>query len=256
MIDQSEKCKVLVTLHAEPNAWIIPNPWDVGSAKDLEKLGFKAIATSSAAFAYTLGRDDGEVTLEEKLAHCEAISNNTTIPLSVDFEDGFSNEPAEVAKNIQRLAETGVAGCSIEDFSRQESRVFDFNHAVERIQAAVEAIADLNIQFQLMARAENLLRKHADLDDTIKRLQAFAEAGAHVLYAPGLSSVEQIKLVADNTNRPLNVLAPFLPGISVQALSDAGATRISLGGVLQQYSRSKFISATKEMMSSGQANVQ
>lgn len=254
MSSQSDKCKTLAALHREKKAWIIPNPWDVGSAIDLEKAGFKALATSSAAFAYTLGHTDGAVSLQEKLGHCEAIAANTTIPVSVDFEDGFSNEPSAVAANIQRLAATGVAGCSIEDYSRVDQTIFDFNHAVERIQAAVEVISAMDIDFQLVARAENLLRKHADFDEAIKRLQEYSKAGAHVLYAPGLTTVEQIIQVVEQTDKPLNVLSPFLPNESLQSLSEAGATRISLGSALQIKIRSKFVAEIKDLISSGRAS--
>lgn len=248
MSDQNSKCKALAALHAADTAWVIPNPWDVGSAMDLEQLGFKALATSSAAFAYTLGRKDGEVSLEEKLAHCAALAANTTIPVSVDFEDGFSDDPEQVAQNIRRLAATGVAGCSIEDYSRQDHRIFDAAHAAERIQAAVEAIAALDVPLALTARAENLLRGRADLDDTIARLQAFAAAGAQVLYAPGLKTLEQVSAVAAETDRPLNVLLPFLPDATIAQLSAAGATRLSMGGALQQQAQSGFLAAAKALL--------
>ena len=248
MSSQTNKCDALAALHAAPSAWVIPNPWDVGSALDLERLGFKALATSSSAFAYTLGLNDGEVTLAEKLAHCEAIANAVQIPVSVDFEDGFSGDPVAVAANIRSLAATGVAGCSIEDFSRTEQQVFDFNHAVERIEAAVEAVAGLGLAFQLTARAESLLRKHADLDHAIKRLQAYGKAGAHVLYAPGLTTLAQVKTVAASIDRPLNVLLPFMPEATLADLSAAGATRVSMGGALQQSARSGFIAAAKALL--------
>ena len=253
MNSQRDKCKALAALHQAKDAWIIPNPWDVGTALDLEQAGFKALATSSAAFAYTLGHKDGNVSLEEKLAHCAALASNTTIPVSVDFEDGFDSEPSKVAANIRRLIPTGVAGCSIEDFSRVEQKIFDFNHSVERIQAAVEVVAGLDIEFQLVARAENLLRKYLDIDETIKRLQAYSKAGAHVLYGPGLSTIEQIKQVAENTDKPLNVLSPFLPKESLQSLSEAGATRVSLGSALQMNMRSRFLAEIKDLMRSGRA---
>lgn len=254
MNDQHEKCMALAQLHEEENAWIIPNPWDLGSALDLQKLGFKALATSSAACAYTLGLKDGEVTLDEKLMYCSAMASKTTVPISVDFEDGYSNEATSVAINVQRLAETGVAGCSIEDYSRTDQKTFDFNHAVERVQAAAEAASSMNMPFQLIARADGLLRQHADLEDAIRRLQAFSAAGAHVLYAPGLGTLEDIELVADSTDRPLNVLSPFLPGKSLQALSEAGATRVSLGNVLLEKARTHFVTGMKEMLSTGSAS--
>ncbi len=254
MINQQEKCAALSILHAAKEAWIIPNPWDVGSAQDLEKKGFKALATSSAACAYTLGLKDGEVSLPDKLAHCSAMAEKTQIPVSVDFEDGYSNEPSEVAANIEQLAATGVAGCSIEDYSRADQSVFDFDHALERIHAACEAISSMDVDFQLVARADGFLRQQYDLDEAIKRLQAFSQAGALVLYAPGLNTLEQIALVSAETDRPLNVLSPFFPGVSVQALGEAGATRISLGNALLEKTRSHFIQDIDTMLSSGLAS--
>ncbi len=254
MSNQTEKCTTLAALHQEKNAWIIPNPWDVGTAIDLEEAGFKALATSSAAFAYTLGHKDGDVSLEEKLAHCESLAAHTNIPISVDFEDGFASAPSAVAANIERLVPTGVAGCSIEDFCRVDKKIFDFNHSVERIQAAVEVVAGLEMDFQLVARAENLLRNYLDIDETIKRLQAYSKAGAHVLYGPGLSTIEQVKQVAENTDKPLNVLSPYLPKESLQSLSDAGATRVSLGSALQMKMRAKYLAEIKDLMKSGRAS--
>jgi len=254
MTGQQEKCVALEALHNATEAWVIPNPWDAGSAQDLEKLGFKALATSSAAFAYTLGRKDGEVSLDEKLAHCHSLASNTSIPVSVDFEDGYSNDPEEVGANILKLVETGVAGCSIEDFSRVDQKIFDFNHSVERIQAAVDAIAGLDMPFQLIARADGMIRQHADFDDAVKRLQAYSKAGAHVIYAPALNSLEQVSLVSESTDKPLNVLSPFLPGISVEAIGAAGGTRISLGNVLLEQTRAKFVKGMEEMLSTGSAS--
>ncbi|MCR9260495.1 MAG: isocitrate lyase/phosphoenolpyruvate mutase family protein [Pseudomonadaceae bacterium] len=254
MTNQAEKCATLAALHASDEAWVIPNPWDIGSAKDLEKHGFKALATSSAACAYTLGLKDGEVSLEQKLAYCDAMARCTTVPLSVDFEDGYDNDAASVAANIQRLAATGVAGCSIEDFSRVDQKVFDFNHAVERIDAAVAAVSALDMPFQLVARADGFLRKQYDLDEAIKRLQAFSAAGAHVLYTPGLNTMEQIQQVVDNTDRPLNVLSPFFPGVSVSEFSAAGVNRLSLGDVLLTKVRTHFNESVEQMVSAGAAS--
>ena len=254
MKNQVEKCEALAALHASSDAWIIPNPWDIGSAKDLEKHGFKALATSSAACAYTMGRKDGEVTLEQKLAYCEAMASNTTVPLSVDFEDGYDNSATAVASNMQRLVTTGVAGCSIEDFSRMDHQVFDFNHALERIHAAVEAVTGLGISFQLVARADGLLRKHYDLDEAVRRLQAFSAAGAHVLYVPGLSAMDQVQEVVSSVDRPLNVLSPFFPGVSVAEFSAMGVNRLSLGDVLLTKVRTQFNKGVEEMLSTGAAS--
>ncbi len=254
MHDQQDKCRTLAALHAASDAWIIPNPWDIGSAQDLEKKGFKAIATSSSACAYTLGLKDGQVTLADKLAYCESMAGQTSIPLSVDFEDGYSNDPTEVAVNIQRLAATGAAGCSIEDFSRTDQRIFDFTLALERIEAACEAVAAMDIEFQLVARADGLLRRHYDLGEAIQRLQAFAKAGAQVLYIPGINTLDQVQQVAAATDRPLNVLSPFFPGVTLQALSEAGATRISLGDALLQKVRTQFGENVDAMLSQGLAS--
>ena len=254
MNSQVEKCAALEALHGSEEAWIIPNPWDLGSAKDLEKHGFKALATSSAACAYTLGLKDGEVSLDQKLAYCEAMARHTTIPLSVDFEDGYDNAATSVASNIQRLAATGVAGCSIEDFSRVDQKVFDFDHALERIHAAVEAVSALDMPFQLVARADGLLRRQYDLDEAIKRLQAFAAAGAHVLYVPGINTMDQLQQVRSSTDRPLNVLSPFFPGVSVAEFSAAGVNRLSLGDVLLTKVRTQLNKGVEEMLSTGAAS--
>ncbi len=254
MTNQAEKCATLAALHASDEAWIIPNPWDIGSAKDLEKHGFKALATSSAACAYTLGRKDGQVSLDQKLAYCEAMASHITVPLSVDFEDGYDNAAASVAANIRRLAATGVAGCSIEDFSRVDQGVFDFNHAVERIQAAVAAVSALDMPFQLVARADGLLRRQYDLDEAIKRLQAFSAAGAHVLYVPGLNAMDQVRQVVSSTDRPLNVLSPFFPGVPVTEFSAAGVNRLSLGDVLLTKVRAQLSKGVEEMLSTGAAS--
>lgn len=248
---QIEKCETFIKLHEAETAWVIPNPWDVGSAKLLQGLGFKALATTSSGFAYTLGRADGEVTLEEKLQHCKSIAGATNIPVNADFENGFAEDAMAVAANIKRLAETGIAGCSIEDYSRDEHVLYDFSRAVERVQAAAEAIAELNIPIQLTARAENLLRGVDDLDDTIARLKAFESAGADVLYAPGISTLQQLQRVTSELEKPFNVLASFIPTASVAEFSAAGANRISVGGSLNYAAINPVIVAGKEMLGQG-----
>ncbi|XOV84762.1 MAG: isocitrate lyase/phosphoenolpyruvate mutase family protein [bacterium] len=254
MTNQADKCATLAALHGSGEAWIIPNPWDIGSAKDLEQRGFKALATSSSACAYTLGLKDGEVSLTQKLAYCKAMAAHTTLPLSVDFEDGYDNTASQIALNIKRLAETGVAGCSIEDFSRVDQVVFDFNHAVERMHAAAEAVASLGMSFQLVARADGLLRQQYDLDEAIKRLQAFAAAGAHVLYVPGINTMQQVGEVVSSIDRPLNVLSPFFPGVLVAQFSAAGVNRLSLGDVLLTRVRTRFLKGVEEMLASNAAS--
>ena len=248
---QKIKCEEFEKLHQQKGAFLIPNPWDTGSARILQGLGFKALATTSAGLAYTLGRADGEVTLDEKLAHCTSLAENTQIPINVDFENGFADAPEEVANNVLKLIATGVAGCSVEDFSRDDLQLYDFNLAVERVQAAVEVVNNLDMPFQLTARAENLLRGVNDIDDTIKRLQAFEAAGANVLYAPGINSLEQLRQVTSELNRPFNVLAPLFRGVTVDEFSEAGAQRISVGAALNRVSISPLLKAGKEMLSQG-----
>ena len=248
---QREKCERFQTLHAQADAFIIPNPWDAGSARILQALGFSALATTSAGFAYTLARSDGQPTLAEKLSHCESIVNATDIPVNADFEDGFSDDPKTVAANLLRLIETGVAGGSIEDFSRTSRTLFGFNQSVERVQAAAEAVRDSGVPFQLTARAENLLRGVNDLDDTIARLQAYGRAGADVLYAPGIRSLEDLKTVTGSINKPFNVLGVFLPNASLADFAAAGAKRISLGGALTWATVKPLLDASREMLEQG-----
>lgn len=251
MPTQREKCERFKALHAQSGAFIIPNPWDAGSAKILQSLGFSALATTSAGFAYTLARSDGQPTLEEKLAHCESITNATDIPVNADFEDGFADKPEAVAANLTRLIETGVAGGSIEDFSRTSKTLFGFNQSVERIQAAAEAVRRSGLPFQLTARAENLLRGVNDLDDTIARLQAYQSAGADVLYAPGIRSLEDLKSVTSSLDKPFNVLGVFIPKASLQDFAAAGAKRVSLGGALTWAAVKPLLDASREMLEQG-----
>jgi 2-methylisocitrate lyase-like PEP mutase family enzyme len=251
MITQKEKCEAFARLHREPGAFLIPNPWDVGSARLLEGIGFKAIATTSAGFAYTLAKTDGEVSVEEKLAHCAAVAAATSIPVNADFENGFADEPTRVATNVLRVATTGVAGCSIEDFGRDSHAIYDFNLAVERVQAAAEAVATLGMPFQLTARAENLLRGIDDLDDTVRRLKAYEAAGASVLYAPAIKSLNVLRQVTAELRMPFNALAVFFPGATVDELAAAGAKRISVGSGLAWASLSPVVRAGKEMLERG-----
>lgn len=251
MAVQKMKCEAFALLHQQPGAFLIPNPWDVGSARVLQGMGFKALATTSSGLAYTLGRSDGEVTLEEKLTHCSALAQNTTIPINADFENGFADDPETVAGNLLKVASTGIAGCSIEDYSRDSHSLYDFNLAVERVQAAAEAVATLKMPFQLTARAENLLRGVNDLDDTIQRLQAFEAAGAHVLYAPGIRSLQQLQQITSAVKAPFNVLAPFIADASVTDFAAAGAKRISVGGALNWAAVAPLLQAGQEMLKQG-----
>src|SRR3954447_25411667 len=219
-----------LALHHEPRPLLLPNPWDVGSAKLLASLGFKALATTSSGFAATLGRLDGSVTREEALAHGAAIAAATDLPVSADLENLFADEPEGAAQTVRLAIDAGLAGCSVEDFSgRDEQPIYDIGFAAERVAAAAEAAHAGPRPFVLTARAENLLHGRRDLDDTIARLQAYQEAGADVLFAPGLSDIGDIRRVVESVDRPVNVLAlPRAP--SVVELGEAGVSRVSVGG--------------------------
>lgn len=249
MATQLEKAERFRALHERDGAFVIPNPWDAGSARFLEGLGFAALATTSAGFAQSLGRLDGSVTLEEKLAHCRALTAVTEIPLSADLENCFADDPESAARAIRLAAEAGVVGGSIEDYSGAD--IYDFELAVERVRAAVSAARSLDFPFTLTARAENLLRGRNDLGDTIRRLQAFAEAGADVLYAPGLKSLDEVREVSRAVDKPLNVLAPFIEGVTVAELTAAGAKRISIGSTLADAAIGAMLEAGREMLERG-----
>ncbi|MDA1372713.1 MAG: isocitrate lyase/phosphoenolpyruvate mutase family protein [Proteobacteria bacterium] len=251
MSAQLNKCQAFSEMHRRENAWLIPNPWDVGSARVLQGLGFEALATTSSGFAYTLGRSDGSVSLEEKLAHCRQLCTATSIPVNADFENGFSDDCSTLQDNVRRMVETGVAGLSIEDFSRDSHTLYSFQESVERIQVAAESIKLTKIPVLLTARAENLLRGVDDLDDTIRRLQAYSAAGADVLYAPGINSLDQLREVCAAIDKPFNVLAPLLRTATVAEMSAAGATRISTGGALSWAAVNPLLVAGKEMLQQG-----
>jgi len=225
---QQNKAAEFVALHAgEP--FVIPNPWDAGSARVLAALGFKALATTSSGFAFTLGRVDGTAKLEEVVEHVAKLDRATELPLSVDLENGYGADPQSAALAVTRIAEAGAVGGSIEDYD-PDGRIYELGHASERIAAAVKAARDLTFPFTLTARAENQLRGRADLDDTIARLQAFEDAGADVLYAPGLRSLDEMRAVCEAVSKPVNVLAR--PGLSLAEIVAAGAQRVSVGGGL------------------------
>lgn len=251
---QLEKCSRFAELHQQHSAWLIPNPWDVGSARVLQGLGFRALATTSSGFAYSLGRADGAVTLEEKLAHCRELAAATDIPLNADFENGFSDENATLRDNVLRLIETGIAGLSIEDFSRDKLTIYSKDEAADRLAVVMEAIQQSGIPVLLTARAENLIRGVDDPDDTLERLQAYSATGAHVLYSPGLTTLEQIQRFIAATDKPMNVLAPFVVGASVPQLADLGVTRVSTGGALNWAAVNPLITAGKEMLEQGSFN--
>src|SRR5205809_7167444 len=223
MDDQQRKGEDFRALHAgEP--FVIPNPWDAGSARALEALGFKALASTSSGFAFTLGRRDGQPTLDDVAAHVTALADATTLPISVDMENGYGREPEAAARAVQTLAEAGAVGGSIEDCDAHEG-LYDPVFAVERVAAAVEAAQNLPFPFTLTARAENHIRGNPDLGDTIATLQAYEAAGADVLYAPGLRTPQENGTVCEAVSRPVNVLA--LRGMTMAEIANAGARRVS-----------------------------
>jgi len=231
---------------------VLPNPWDRGSARLLEAVGFVALASTSSGHAASLGRADGDVTRDEVLEHLRLLSASTSLPLSADLEDGYGAAPEVVADTVRRVRETGVAGCSIEDYDRERGSLYDPGLAVERIRAAVEAIAEADPGLVLTARAENYLRGQPDLADTISRLQAFQEAGAEVLYAPGLRDVADIRSVVESVDRPVNVLL-WPGGPDVNQLGGLGVRRVSVGGALSLAAHAALVGAARELLTRGTA---
>lgn len=244
---QSDKAARFKALH-EGEPFVIPNPWDAGSAKVLQALGFKALATSSGAFAFTLGRADGEVSLREMCDHAGALDRATELAISVDLENGYGPAPEDAARAIAAAAAAGAVGGSIEDFDRDVG-LYELGEAVERITAAAEAAARLDFPFTFTARAENHIRGNPDLDDTIARLQAYELAGADVLYAPGLRSEEEIGAVCEAVGKPVNVLAR--PNLTLAQIVDAGAQRISLGSGLAWVGVEAMTTAAEAMRDQG-----
>jgi 2-methylisocitrate lyase-like PEP mutase family enzyme len=244
---QEKKAAEFRALHTG-KAFVIPNPWDTGSARVLEALGFKALATTSSGFAFTLGRVDGQATLDEVVEHAAALDQATELPISVDLENGYGPDPESAALAILRVAEVGAVGGSIEDYD-PAGRIYDLNHAAERIAAAAQASRRLEFPFMLTARAENHIRGHPDLKDTIARLQAFEEAGADVLYAPGLRTVDEIRAVCGAVSKPVNVLA--VAGLSFADLEGAGARRVSVGGSLTWVAVRAMVNAAQAIRDAG-----
>jgi 2-methylisocitrate lyase-like PEP mutase family enzyme len=252
MPTQFQKAERFRALHERDGAFVIPNPWDIGSALLLTELRFEALATTSFGFANSIGRKDGDVTRGQVIQHCAELSAATELPVSADLENGFAEDPAEVARTITLAAAAGVVGGSIEDYEGGDSpRIYDVSLAVERIHAAVEAARAVGFPFMLTARAENLLRGRLDLDDTIRRLQAFEAAGADVLYAPGLTTLEQVRTVTGALTKPVNVLGVMLPGVTVQELSAAGAKRISVGGAFAKVATTALQRAATKLRDEG-----
>jgi 2-methylisocitrate lyase-like PEP mutase family enzyme len=249
-IPQRQKGEALTALH-EGDPFVIPNPWDAGSAKVFAGLGFKALATTSSGLAFTLGRLDGAVTLDEVAAHITTVNEATDLPVSVDLENGYGPAPEDAARAITRAGEAGAVGGSIEDYDRDDGELYEHEQAVERIAAAAQAATAFDFAFTLTARAENHLRGNPDLDDTIHRLRTFEDAGADVLYAPGLLSAEEIKTLCDAISKPVNVLAFSRLGLSFAEIAEAGAQRVSVGGGLAWAATNAAIEAAERIIDAG-----
>ncbi len=253
MPSQTDKAHAFRALHHQEEAFIIPNPWDAGSARLLAVLGFKALATTSAGFAFSKGLPDNGVTRKQVMVHLAEISADTDLPVSADLENGFGDEPEAAAETIRQAAAAGVVGGSIEDTNNHLANpVYELEHAVERVRAAVEAARSLPFEFTLTARAENYIVGRPDLADTIQRLQAYQQAGADVLFAPGVKTMEEIKAIVSSVDRPVNVLMGF-PGVAISAedLSEAGVKRISVGGSLARAALGAFLRAARELKDHG-----
>jgi 2-methylisocitrate lyase-like PEP mutase family enzyme len=246
-VDQQQRAADFRALH-EGEAFVVPNPWDAGSAKVFAALGFKALATTSAGFAFTLGRLDGGATLDEVIEHTRVLAQSTSLPVSVDLENGYGPDPADAARAIDRAAEAGAVGGSIEDYD-PEGRIYELDHAVERVAATAETARGLGFPFTFTARAENHIRGNPDLDDTIARLVAYERAGADVLYAPGLRTGEEIRAVCAAVARPVNVLA--LPGMTVSEIAEAGGRRISVGSGLTWVAVAAMAAAAEQVRDRG-----
>jgi len=253
MPTQTEKARLFRALHAAPDAFVIANAWDAGSARMLAALGFKAIATSSGAHAGMLGRRDGRVTRQEAMAHCRLIVEATDLPVSADLENGFGHAPDDAAETIHMAAATGLVGASIEDATGDASAPFyDMRTATARIAAAAAAARAQDFPFTLTARTENFLRGNPDLADTIARLQAFAAEGADVLMAPGLPDLEAVRAVCKALNKPVNFMAGIKgKSFTVAALAEAGVKRISLATSLYRAAMSRMLMAAREVAGTG-----
>ena len=251
MADQQHKAERFLVRHGGPTPLLMPNPWDRGSAILLASLGFEALATTSGGFAATLGRLDGGVTRDEVLEHARAIVDATDLPVSADLEDGFADDPAAIADTYRLAVATGLAGGSIEDFTRQPDKPFyELSHAAARVQAAAAAAHEGPVHFVLTARAENYVHGNRDLADTIARLQAYQEAGADVLFAPGMVAADDIRALVASVDRPVNVLA--LAGCpSVAELAEIGVGRISVGGAFAYAALSTVVGAARELLDDG-----
>ena len=252
-VSQTEKAERFRGLHGAPGAFIMPNPWDAGSARVLAALGFPALATSSGALAGTFGRRDGRVKREEALAHARAVVGAVDLPVSADLENGFGHAPSFAAETVRLAAATGLVGCSIEDATNEKDKpLYDFDHAVERVAAAAAAAHAMAFNFTLTARSENFLRGNPDLDDTIKRLRAYENVGADVLMAPGLPDLAAVKRVCASLSKPFS----FMVGIkgksfTATALADVGVRRISLATSLYRAAITALTAAATEAKANG-----
>jgi len=253
MPTQAENGRIFRELHRRDSAFIIPNPWDVGTARLLQSLGFEALATTSGGFAFSVGKQDGAIDRDTMLAHAASLAAATNLPVSADLENGYADDPSGVAKTIQLAARAGLAGCSVEDVPQGRGNApYDISLASERVRAAAEAAHSLPFPFTLTARAENFIVGRPDLRDTIARLQVFQEAGADVLFAPGLKSKEDIREVIRSVDRPVNVIMG-LQGVqlSLADLSAIGVKRISVGSALARCAITAFLSGAREMQTKG-----
>jgi len=251
MLTQAQKGIAFRALHARDRAFIIPNPWDVGTARLLEHLGFEALATTSAGYAFSAGKRDNTIGRDEMLEHASKIVGATNLPVSADLENGFGDSPKTVAETIRLAAATGLAGCSIEDMSPDRA-IYGLAQAAERVRAAAETARSFPFPFTLTGRSENYLVGKPDLKDTISRLQAYQDAGADVLYAPGLTSKDEISTVVRSIDRPVNVVMG-LQGVqlSLDELSALGVKRVSVGSTLSRTALGAFLRAAKEMKERG-----
>ena len=255
MPTQAEKAAAFRRLHERPGAFMIPNPWDAGTAKLLASMGFEALATTSLGLANTLGRVDGTNTVSraDVLANCKVIADATALPVNADLENGYADEPRAAAEMIHLAAEAGVVGGSIEDATGDDTKpIYDFQLAVERVHAAVEVARTTASGFVLTARAENLIHGRNDLDDTIRRLQAFEKAGADVLYAPGLKDLATMRTVIASVSKPVNIVMTHGdPDITMAQLEEIGAKRVSIGGSLNRLALAAFLRGAREMKDKG-----
>jgi len=254
-MSQQAKADLFAQLHQRDGLFVLPNPWDVGSAKMLAGLGFEALATTSAGYAFSQGKLDsiGSVQRDEALAHAGQIVEATSLPVSADLENGYGDSPEDVQKTIFAAAEIGLVGCTIEDTTGVKDKpIYDKDFAIERIQAAVETVNKLDFNFTLTARAENYLHGRPDLDDTLARLKGYEEVGADVLYAPGLPDTDSIKTICDALTKPVNVVAGIaLRGVTTKDLEQCGVKRVSVGSSLARTAIGSMIDASNAILKNG-----